>query len=156
MTKTFSDRKIKDIYHRYSGKSHQHLLRLRQLVFDVAEETEGVGTVTEALRWGEPAYLTQQTRSGSTIRIGVPKHDRDSADPAQIGMYFQCQTTLVGDFRAQHGDRLQFEGNRAIILNTTRKLPEAALKSCIKQALTYHSSKRKQNGNAGGRKGRKT
>jgi len=144
MKTAFKDRKIEAIFQQYSGKSHQHMMRLRQLVFDVADATDEVGNITEALRWGEPAYLTQQSKSGSSIRINVPKSDRDSDNPGQIAMYFQCQTTLVGDFRSQFGDKLQFEGNRAIILSTSRKLPEAALRSCIKQALTYHSSKRKK------------
>jgi hypothetical protein len=35
--------------------------------------TPGVGALHETLKWGQPAYLTPETRSGTTLRLGVPK-----------------------------------------------------------------------------------
>ena len=46
------------------------LLDVRRVIFATAEELEGVGPLTEALKWGEPAYLTAASKSGSTIRLG--------------------------------------------------------------------------------------
>lgn len=46
---------------------------MRRLIVATAAETSGVGPLTEMLKWGEPAYLTEATVSGSTIRLGLPK-----------------------------------------------------------------------------------
>jgi hypothetical protein len=46
------------------------LLEVRELIFETAADIKGVGPLTETLKWGEPAYLTQATGSGSTIRLG--------------------------------------------------------------------------------------
>ena len=44
-------------------------MEIRALIFATAA-AEGVGSITETLKWGELAYLTSQSKSGSTIRIG--------------------------------------------------------------------------------------
>ena len=72
------------------------LLILRQLIFEVARSTDGVGPVTETLKWGEPAYLTEESRSGSTIRIGWK-----ATAATRYGLYFNCRTTLIDSFRAR-------------------------------------------------------
>jgi hypothetical protein len=36
------------------------LLVLREVIFDTVSEIEGVGKLEEALRWGEPSYLTKE------------------------------------------------------------------------------------------------
>ncbi|GAA59686.1 hypothetical protein P20652_1550 [Pseudoalteromonas sp. BSi20652] len=41
-----------------------------------------------------------------------------------------------------HSHTLTFEGNRAIVLNSEKPLPEHPVKECIKLALTYHKVKR--------------
>jgi hypothetical protein len=105
--------------------------RVRALVFDVAAKTDGVGPLTETLKWGEPAYLTEATRSGSTVRLGRSKHAPDKA-----AVFFICTTNLVSDFRSLWPD-LQYEGDRAILLPLDGELPNA-LGSCIGMALTYH------------------
>ena len=105
--------------------------RVRALIFDVAAKTDGVGPLTETLKWGEPAYLTDATKSGSTVRLGWPKRDRDKA-----AVYFICTTNLVPTFRGLWPE-LQYEGDRAILLPLDRELPDA-LGSCIGMALTYH------------------
>jgi hypothetical protein len=71
------------------------------LVGRVAPATEGVGALEETLKWGQPAYLTRASRSGSTIRIGCRR-----ADPHTYAMYFHCQTDLVHRFRALFTIRL--------------------------------------------------
>lgn len=105
--------------------------RVRALIFDVAAKTEGVGPLTETLKWGEPAYLTEVTKSGSTVRLGWPKREPDKA-----AVYFICTTNLVSDFRSLWPD-LTYEGDRAILLPLDRELPEG-LGACIGMALTYH------------------
>ena len=49
------------------------LLALRDRIFRTAAETPGMGGFDETLKWGEPAYLTAASKSGSTIRIGWKK-----------------------------------------------------------------------------------
>jgi hypothetical protein len=105
--------------------------RIRALIFDVAARTDGVGPLTETLKWGEPAYLTEQTKSGSTVRLGRSKRAPDSA-----AVFFICTTNLVPTFRSLWPE-LRYEGDRAILLPLDGEVP-AALATCIKMALTYH------------------
>lgn len=109
------------------------LLRLRELIFKVAAATPGVGELEETLKWGEPAYLTSQSKSGSTVRIGWKK-----SKPSQYAVYFNCQTTLVDSFRTLFPDDFSFEGNRALVFDETDAVPTDALAHCIGAALTYH------------------
>lgn len=110
------------------------LKTLRALVHDTARETPGVGKLEEALKWGQPSFLTPETKSGSTIRIGATRD-------ARAAMYFHCQTNLVETFRRLYPETFAYEGNRAIIFDDSRKLDEKALRHCIALALTYHQRK---------------
>ena len=113
------------------------LLALRRLIFDTAKTTKGVGAIQEALKWGQPSYLTAESKSGSTIRI-----DQVKAKAGRYAVYFHCQTDLVETFRELYPE-LRYGGNRSILLDAGEKLPEAALRHCVALALTYHLRKRK-------------
>jgi hypothetical protein len=113
------------------------LKALRQLILDTAKTTKGVGRIEEALKWGQPSYLTAETGSGSTIRI-----DRVKSADNQVAVFFHCQTDLVDTFRELY-PKLSYSGNRAILLDADKKLPEAELRHCVALALTYHLRKRK-------------
>ncbi len=84
----------------------------------------------ESLKWGEPSYATI---SGSPVRLGWKK-----ADPDRFGVFFHCQSMLVGTFREQYPDVLTFEGKRAITFHKDAPIPRAALVRCIELAHTYH------------------
>ena len=43
----------------------RRLLQVRALIFATAAAHEQVGRLTETLKWGEPAYLTEATGSGN-------------------------------------------------------------------------------------------
>ena len=117
----------------FSDPARTCLLAIRRLIFEMAERSAGVGPLTEALRWGEPAYLTEATGSGSTIRLGLSKQ------PAgQCAIFFNCRTVLVETFRMHFPDALAYQGNRAILLAPGGPLPEAPLTLCLAMALTYH------------------
>ncbi|MBH0024978.1 DUF1801 domain-containing protein [Salinibacterium sp. SWN139] len=118
----------------YPEAMRAELLRLRALILATASETDGVGMITETLKWGEPAYLTKETRSGSTIRI-APTNAKSAHDYA---MFFICSTNLVSDFRTQFGDTFAYEGDRAVQFNVGDKIPVDELSECVRQALTYH------------------
>ena len=113
------------------------LLALRRLILDTAKATKGVGAVEEVLKWGQPSYLTSESKSGSTIRI-----DQVKTEAGHVAVYFHCQTDLVPTFRELYPD-LRYAGNRAILLDVRDRLPEAELRHCVALALTYHLRKRK-------------
>lgn len=102
------------------------------MILSAAEELE-VGPLTETLKWGQPAYLTERSDAGTTIRLGQPK-----GKPGHCALFVHCQTTLVAEFRETIADRaIGFEGNRAITFPAAPPLPHEALRRCIAQALTY-------------------
>jgi hypothetical protein len=110
------------------------LLAARAAVFAAAAGDAGIGALTETLKWGEPAYLTGATRSGSTLRLGVA---RGSGDPA---MFVNCRTTLVDEVRDRCGDAFRYDGTRGILLPAE---PEAeAVRHAAWLALTYHLRRR--------------
>ena len=133
-----SDPAVEAVFGAYPKPVKAKLLALRRLIFATAKATKGVGTLGEALKWGQPSYLTSETRSGSTIRI-----DQVKADTGQVAVYFHCQTNLVETFRELYPE-LRFGGNRSILLDAADKLPETALRHCVALALTYHLRKRKE------------
>ena len=120
----------------YPSAPRRQLLALRKLIHDTARKTEGVGPLEEALKWGQISFLTTESKSGSTIRI-----DRVKSDDNQIAIFFHCQTNLVETFRERYPE-LSYSGNRAILLDAEKKLPEAKLRHCVALALTYHLGKR--------------
>ena len=123
---------IAAVFKAYPSTLRTKLLRLRKLILTTAAKTEGVGDVVEALRWGQPAYLT---KSGSTIRIDAMK-----GEPARTAMYFICHTGLIAHFRELY-PKLAYSGNRAILFEAKAALPETALRHCIAIALSYHAKK---------------
>jgi hypothetical protein len=109
---------------------------LRSLILDVASMTNGAGEIEETLKWGEPSYLTSETKSGSTIRIDwVPK------SPEQYAIFFNCKTTLVDSYGTMFPDAFTLAGNRAIIFSIDDAIPEKELSVCIGMALRYHLDK---------------
>lgn len=118
------------------GRLRPKVLDLRRLILETAEETDGVGRLEETLRWGEPSYITAESRSGSTIRIGW-----NGPNPDQYGLCFHCGTKLVDTFREIFGNKFRYDGNRAILFRIGEVLPEAELRHCIALGLTYHRVK---------------
>jgi len=107
------------------------------MILTIAASLPQTGRITETLKWGQPAYLTQQTKSGTTIRLGW-----DEAGTG-LSLFVHCQTTLVDEWRAHYSDQLTFVGTREITIPTDSPLPKAPLKHCVAMALTYHSRKTK-------------
>jgi hypothetical protein len=126
------------VFGAYPKPLKSKLLALRRLIFDTARTTKGVGRLEETLKWGQPSYLTPETKSGSTIRI-------DQVKPAtnRYAVYFHCQTDLVETFRELYPTEFDYGGNRSILLNAEDEIPEQALRHCVALALTYHLNKRK-------------
>lgn len=125
--------KVESVYQNYTDPVRKKIMNLRNLIIEIAETTEGITSIEETLKWGEPSFLTKK---GSTIRI-----DWKKGKPNQYAMYFQCTSKLVTTFRVLYKDTFQFEGNRAIIFPIDSRIPKKELKNCITAALTYHKVK---------------
>lgn len=132
----FTNPAVEKTFSTYPADARRKLMALRELIFKTATATDGVGALEEALKWGEPAYLTSESKSGSTIRIAWKK-----SAPAQYAMYFNCQTTLVETFKTLFPHDFRFEGNRAIVFDVSAKVPLDSVAFCIAAALTYHQRK---------------
>ena len=129
----FEVHEVAQVFGTYPPKAKKRLLALRELIFTTAATTHSVGKLEETLKWGEPAYLTPDSKSGSTIRIAwKPK------SPSQYAIYFNCQTTLIETFKTLFPGELTFEGNRAIVFHVDDEVPKDTLAFCIAAALTYH------------------
>jgi len=133
----YADAAVDAAFDAYPRPLKAKLLALRRLIFDTAKSTQGVGALQETLKWGQPSYLTTETKSGSTIRI-----DQVKSAANQYAVYFHCQTDLVERFRELYPE-LSYGGNRSILLEAGNEIPEAALRHCVGLALTYHLNKRK-------------
>ena len=124
---------VEKVFNNYPDSVRNKILNLRRLILEVAEEVDDIKHVEETLKWGEPSYLVKK---GSTIRI-----DWKEKTPDQYSMYFKCTSKLVPTFKAIYDELFAFEGNRAIVFQMDDKIPETALKNCIKAGLTYHKVK---------------
>lgn len=124
-------------YAKFPAKARRQLLRARTLIFAVARADTCIGPITEVLRWGQPSYLTETSRSGSTVRLGVI-----SGRPTHCAMFVHCQTSLVKEFRQLRLNGVEFVGNRAIAFSVNSPLPVSSLKRCIALALQYRRHKR--------------
>ncbi len=127
----FADPKVEAVFAAFPEAARQGLLTLRKLIFEVAASTPGVGPLQETLKWGQPAYLTAATRSGSTIRLGLPKS-------GGFALYTHCQTRLLSDFQAVFPDDFTYEGNRAVHFRDVTGLQTDKIAVLIRNALTYH------------------
>ena len=134
--KRFADKKVAAVFGAYPPALRTKLMELRALVFDVAGSTDGVGPLSETLKWGQPSYLTAVTGSGSTIRLDRLKKEDGYA------LYFHCQSGLVDTFRELYGETFRYEGKRALLFGPERRLPVRALRHCIGLALTHHLRKK--------------
>lgn len=131
--KSIENEAVRQVFARYPRELRERLFDLRDLILTTAQETDGVGQIVECLKWGQPAYITERPKSGSTIRIdAVRGFDRS------YGLFVHCQTRLVPMFRDHYDNTLSFAENRAIVLSLDDPLPVEPLKHCIAMALTYH------------------
>ncbi|MBL4633587.1 MAG: DUF1801 domain-containing protein [Kofleriaceae bacterium] len=126
---------IASVFEGYPKEARSRLYALRQLIFESAAELEGVGELTETLKWGEVSYLTEASKSGSTIRIGWRR-----AQPEHYALFLNCNTTLISDW-TNLDMGLRFEGKRAIVMPIDAPLPKEPHRLCIQAALTYHQNK---------------
>ncbi len=113
-----------------------HLLQLRSMAMDLAEEDPRIGPLLETLKWGEPSYLTSKTRAGTTLRLAFYKKRSNT-----IGVFFNCRTRLAGRIKELYPSHFNHDGNRGLLFDTRESLPAEDLKACLALILTYHVQK---------------
>lgn len=128
-----SNPEVELVFAGYPDSVRKKLYGLRELILETADELEGVATLEETLKWGEPSYIAKH---GSTLRI-----DWKPRTPDQYAMYFKCTSRLVETFRAVFKNDFEFEDNRAIVFQMKDRVPKRELKACIAATLTYHKVK---------------
>jgi hypothetical protein len=136
MTK-FGNAQVAAVFKRYPARVTEGLARLREIIFDTASRTSGVGELEETLKWGQPSYVTK-SGIGSTIRIDALRNN-----PGYYAVYFHCQTTLVETFRKLYPCEFTYVGSRSIVFHVADHIPEEQLSHCIAMALTYHRNKQR-------------
>lgn len=124
---------LRSVIERYPEPAQIYAKNVRKLIYEIAADDPDIGHLTETLKWGEPAFLTSEPKSGTTLRF-----DWKEKRPDKIGLFVHCNTTLVQTFRDMFADRLEFDGNRAIWLDLKAPPPEDILKIFIGRVLTYH------------------
>lgn len=127
---------IESIFNNHPKKIRDELLFLRELIFQIAEETKEVGMIEETLKWENPSYLTYLPKSGTTIRISKLR-----SNSQKYAISVHCQTTLVAEFKELYPEQT-YDGNRSIIFDANTELPLALVKHFIFLALTYHHRKK--------------
>ncbi len=132
--KSFENKKIKSIFDAYPARIRKNLLMVRQIIFDIAQESNDVGEIQERLKWNQPSYLTVNPKSGTTIRL-------DSIDLSEYAIFVHCQTTLIAEFKEVYPE-CRYDGNRAIIFDSNNKHTTKIIKHFIYLALSYHSRKK--------------
>ncbi|WP_395814471.1 DUF1801 domain-containing protein [Devosia sp.] len=132
MTTTLQPADVAARYVGYPERTRDQLAELRSLVLKTAARTPGVGPLEEALKWGQPSFLTSESGSGTTIRI-------DAHASGGVAVYVNCKTNLLETYRTRYPE-LTYEGDRAIVL-PPGELPAGVLGHCIALALTYHARK---------------
>ncbi len=64
----FQDARVMAVFEACPPGVRGRLMALRELVFDTAARTAGVGRLSETLKWGQASYLTAESGSGTTVR----------------------------------------------------------------------------------------
>ncbi len=136
MTNTFlpfQSSEIEAIFSDYPPPIQNRCLHIRQLIFDIANQYPEIGPLEETLRWGEPSYIPNKTKSGSMIRL-----HHYPLKPFDFSVFFLCQTQLVTTFKELYPSTFHFSGNRSLDFLVSEPMPWPELQHCIFMALSYH------------------
>ena len=110
-------------------------MTIRQWIFEIAESSDEIGQIEECLKWGEPSYLTQAPKSGTTLRLSQLK-----SAPSEYGLFVHCQTSLIEEFRVAYPN-LKYDKNRGVLFDSHQPIQSDVVKQFIYLALSYHSRK---------------
>lgn len=119
---------VQTVINTYPAPARAGVQALRRLIYQVAAKQQQTGTIEEALRWGQPAYLT---RKGSTLRLGLHKQ-------ACFALFAHCQTRIIADYAQAFPGWDKLDGNRAVLFDSVDQIEPERLSHLINHALTYH------------------
>jgi len=125
---------ITDAINQAPPDAQDGLWALRALILETAQHLPDVGTVEECLKWGQPAFTTPETKSGSTLRIGCPKN-------GGFALYAHCQTNIISSYADAFPGLDTVEGNRAICFTDITQIDPSRHGRLVSHALRYHLTK---------------
>jgi hypothetical protein len=128
---SFPDPDIEAAFAAFDKAEREHLLTIRDLIHELAGQDEDVGAIVESLKWGQPSYDTKP-RTGTPIRLGKVK-----SAPDHVALFAHCQSNVMAEARLHYEDHFSFEGNRALLIPTSKALPIEAVTHVIRIALRY-------------------
>ena len=132
MSAPFKNEDVEAIFAAWPNDLRAKILFLRALIFEVAANTKNVGTLVETTKWNVPAYLTENPKSGTTIRL------EGKAETGIYGLYVPCSTSLIEQCKELYPDVFTFNKNRGLIFKLKDDVPLEELRHFIAMALTYH------------------
>ncbi len=132
----FQNADVENIFNAYPKILKEKLLFFREIIFQIADESDEIGKIEETLKWESPSYLTHSPKSGTTIRLSKVDAYND-----KCAISVHCQTSLVSEFKEIYPE-LEYDGNRSLIVNINNELPLAEIRHFICSALTYHHRKK--------------
>lgn len=124
----FTSPAVKDVFNSAPSQVQTGMHRLRDLIFEVAQDIDRGLTVSETLKWGQPSFVVQ---GGSPLRIAARKE-------GGFALYAICQTSLIGDFAETFPNMDKIEGTRAVLFDNIDEIDDARHGLLIRHALTYH------------------
>lgn len=125
------NKEVENKYKSYPPAIKKEILAIRKIILDVVEKNEDIDFIGEALKWGEPSFLTKS--SGSTLRI-----DWKEKSPESISVFVNCQTKLISIFKELYPNDFDYIGNREIKLPLKGKYSKTKLKNCFELSLRYN------------------
>ena len=122
---------IKNKYQSYPPHIKKEMLDLRKFILEIVSKDSEIDFTEEALKWGEPSFMTKS--SGSTLRI-----DWKEKSPEYISLFVNCQTKLISIFKELYPNDFEYVGNRELRLPLKGKYSKVKLKKCIELVLKYN------------------
>lgn len=111
------------------------LLDIRALILEITKDHAQIGPVQEVLKWGQPSYLPQKPRIGSTLRLWTEK------EAGRPTLFINCQSDLMEQIREIYPSQFHYTGARAISLRGNLGEVRKAVSHIILMVLTYHIRK---------------
>ena len=121
---------VAQVFNSYSSQVKSALLQVRLWIIEHAQANGQIGSVKECLKWHEPSYLTEATKSGTTLRL-------TQLSDNSFALLVHCQSRVISEFKILY-PQLHYDKNRAVIFNASEPLPTAIIQHFIHLALTYH------------------
>ncbi len=131
----FASQQAEQAYSLPDTVARDGLLLLRDMIFETAEARPEIGKIEETLRWGQPAYLTPQTKAGTTIRLGQHKS-------ARFALFVHCQSRVIPEYLAAYPMWDRVDGTRAVLFDHATEIDPLRHGWLIEQALTYQLRKK--------------